>query len=122
MEIILFKLVGRAYLGHELFDDKYCTLMEFLSSDVGAYGEVFKKFVNDSNEVETSSNYCCLVKESDHVFIGCQLDESPYEDCIGMSYAEFVSILDQWGKLVDAELPEIVVFKEGDSYRLEGRQ
>lgn len=121
MKIIAFRLCEGDYLGYKLLDDKAEILIQFFLSDVGPYGESFIEFINDVDYHQTTRNYTCVAKEGNDVLIGCQFDDYPYEDCFRISQKEFLSMLDQWRKLVKQKPQEIIVYKEGESYRLEGR-
>lgn len=120
MKIILFKLINRIYLGDALFGYNTFILSNFLTDDVGPYGESFVRFIEDTSDEETIRNYSCVMKEDGDVLIGCQFDRDPYANCIRMSQKKFLSMLGQWGKPIREKPQEIMVFKEGESYRLEG--
>ena len=120
MKIAKFKLERGIYFGDQWFTGNAWVLTGFFTSDVGSSVESFVKFIQNIDEDGTSSNYCFLEKEDDDVIIGCQFDEDPYENGIRMSQKEFLSMLNQWRELVKQKPQEIIVYKEGESYRLEG--
>lgn len=118
-KVIVFRPVDGIYFGDSLLNDDSWILSSFLTDDVGSRGLTFKNFIQDYNRKRTSSNFSRLIKEGDDILIGCQLD-NPYENCIRMSQKEFISILDQWDNLIKQRPEEIIVYEEGDTYRLEG--
>ncbi|HEV2601449.1 MAG TPA: hypothetical protein VGT41_04060 [Candidatus Babeliales bacterium] len=121
MKIAQFKLHDRIYLSNGPSKDDFWILAGFLTDDVGSCpSPSYKKFINDPNWTETGSNYTMMEKEGDDVRIACQFDRD-FEPHIKMSQKELLSILDQWEALVKLGPKEIIIFKRGESYILEGR-
>lgn len=120
MKIAKFRLINGTYLDSELLGENTWILSSFLTDEVGPFGAEIKDFINNPKKESRGSNYCFAEKEGADMLIACLFDEDPYENCIRMSQKEFVSIIDQWDNLIKQRPEEIIVYKEGDTYRLEG--
>lgn len=120
MKIIVFRLVDDIYLGKELCEENTWILSGFLRDDAGPHEILFKDFIGNFNEQRCGGNFSWLEKDGDSVLIGCGWAENPYENYVIMPQKEFLSILNQWGQLIRQDPREIIMYKEGESYRLEG--
>ncbi|HEV2601516.1 MAG TPA: hypothetical protein VGT41_04405 [Candidatus Babeliales bacterium] len=121
MKIVKFKLINDIYLSAEPSKGDFWILSGFLTDDVRGGGvPSYREFINNPNEIETGGNYMMLEKQGNDMLLGCQYDDD-FEPCIKMPQKELLSILDQWEVLVKLRPQEIIIFKRGDSYILEGR-
>ncbi|HEV2601514.1 MAG TPA: hypothetical protein VGT41_04395 [Candidatus Babeliales bacterium] len=122
MKIIRLKFSDGIYLPAEQSYGDFGILAGFLTDDACSYSTpLYRQFIYDSNRTETGGNYSIIEKENNNVLIGCVFDDDPFEPAIKMTQQQFLSILDQWEELIKLRPKEIIIFKRGDSYILEGR-
>ncbi|HEV2601515.1 MAG TPA: hypothetical protein VGT41_04400 [Candidatus Babeliales bacterium] len=121
MKLVTCELIDdKVYICENSSGGDFWILAGFLTSDVGGGASSYREFINNPNQIETSSNYTMMEKEGDELLLACQFDYD-FEPCIKMSQKEMLSILDQWQELVKLRPQEIIIFKRDDSYILEGR-
>lgn len=122
MEIVKIRLSEGYYHAEEPIEDNAYALSCFFTDDVGPSGDSYIRFINSNDCNELSSNYTCFAKVGSDILIGCQFDKDPYEDCIKMSQKNCVSMIEQWQELREQDCEEIVIIREGELYKLEGRE
>ncbi len=112
------------YIGYTFYymdNIEMCLLGNFLSSDVCSNASSFKDWFYSDYET-TGSNITYLEKEGDEIWLSDFLSEEdpPLHYC-KLTRKQFIYILDTWEKLYKQSPEEIIITKDGDTIKMEGK-
>ena len=119
---IEFTMSSVGYLMRKFFPDEMCDVGNFFSGDY----RVFKKFdfvddwLNDPTQNCISGNLIYLEKRDGMIFFG-DLFGKDNEIRISLSTKVFKKLLDDWEKVVRQKPKKIIITKNGDEMKVEGK-
>ena len=111
------------YAPFEIHSEDLGLLGSFLTSDVRCLNYLFyKNWALDENAFLSGGNYSSLEKEDGFILIGCEFSEEPDRGpYFKLSIEEFVKILDQWEEFCKTKPKEILITRENDVIKMEGK-
>lgn len=95
-------------------------LVIFLLADAGSSPESFKEWALNPLSISTNSNITTLEKEGNEIILGDlyseQDDGGPF---LKIPHDEFIKILDEWAVICKEKPAEVLLIKEGNTFKFE---
>ncbi len=123
MEYIKFTLDQKGLVSRiTANDDAMYILGSFLASDVRGSGNSFGEWLDMEDNFCCSGNITYLEKEGNEIWLSDLYgEEDPPLHYCKLTREQFLYILDTWKKLYKQNPEEIILTKDGDDIKMEGR-
>lgn len=109
----------------ETNDETLATLLFFLMFDIGCNKQTvpFVQWLTNPNPYfdEDSTKYVFLDREKDLITMGYIYSENPYAQTLEIHRLELVSIIKKWSDLCKSKPKVIIITRENDTFKIEGK-
>ena len=118
---VKFDFTIYGYSSRDFNSDEMAILGAFFTTDYDLFGiETLIKWVKDPSQCYTNANLSYLEKENGIVSIGDLYDEEPIIT-FDLSEKQFIELIESWEALVAQRPKEIIITRNNDQIKLEGR-
>ena len=103
---------GRSYDYHGSNDISMDIIGQFLSSDVGCYGDVYKTWALDSTNIKANGNLIALEKNGNtEIHLTDMYNQNAKPGSFLINIDQFIQLLDDWKEKVCKDKPKAVIIK-----------
>jgi hypothetical protein len=123
MEFVKLKKDEKGYFfPHDSSSIELSHIAFFLTDDAGHHSNSFKEWALNPDVDFTASNYARLLKEENYILIGDQYSEEPdLGPYLKITIEEFIKILDQWEQFCKNPPNEVLITRENNEIKMEGK-
>jgi len=118
---VKFDFTRAGYSSGDFNSDEMAILGSFLTTDYDLFGmDTLIKWAKAPNRCYTNANISYLEKENGTVSIGSLYKKEPIIT-FDLSVKQFVELIESWEGLTEQKPQEIIIARDNDKIKLEGR-